>query len=79
MVRRFSELFWPLFDLNLRGNIPVDKASSNLKSQIGLKEYENRQNLNFANRWKNPPSFKKEFLKIHRECAIIEGKKYDAL
>ena len=43
LLRRFSGLFWPLFDLNLGGNIPCRYCPPNLKSKIGSKEPENRQ------------------------------------
>jgi hypothetical protein len=47
MVRRFSRLFWPLFDSNCRGNIRKLILPLQFGSKIGSKEPENRQNINF--------------------------------
>jgi hypothetical protein len=47
MVRRFSGLFWPLFDSNCRGNIRKLILPLQFGSKIGSKEPENRQNINF--------------------------------
>jgi hypothetical protein len=47
MVRRFSGLFWPLFDPNCRGNIRKLILPLQFGSKIGSKEPEKRQNINF--------------------------------
>ena len=47
-LRRFSGVFWPVFDPNFRGNIRMLILSLKFGSKTGSKEPENRQKLNIS-------------------------------